>query len=1001
MKTQSYQSIVVALFLFLSGCATSPFDNPVNQRGSDGLTPLQRAIVNNQKEKALQMVENPDVVLQMKSRDRRTALDYSFDMDDTTVRNAIIRKHNQTMTEAGYEDFDNYEIQTTSILEIPNWRKCEILENKIIELANDPIIKSKIDLFTSGVCKGMTSLQSRKHFQRLAYLHHDKIPKDSFSKLTSLNILSADERFYNSMKYNLPDTQKFFESQELLSKKPGPETPPIVGIGVTYVFDREDDRDRLKKLGHSTNMLTQIDWDAIACAAIFEGPEQHSNLNFLVNTKASKDLSCFSGNPIKHAIDTNNNVAIRKLSTLGYVNRISKKQHEKYLRMLINAGNEQGFLTMLSGRKERPHPALIADYILKTKSDQILHELTRNEKHAVGCELLKSPLSSELQIKTISQTIIYDKTCTNGEHPIFVANTSEAFSLIYSELYISPSKESQKGINILQKAIRIGDPDLIKAVAEDNVTLVNQLGARDAVLLPNNNDLIQKLEEYGMSSSYSQIRSEISICHKFPFRKYSSSINQKFFDAYRDIFNKYKDDDELRDIALDSYIACLKQRKSQVAEVSPFRKHDKERPEISSDIYTEAKIDSLIALSMLAYSKVNDIDAIFARDLLHASYGNINDKVDLFRAEVKDYYNFQKSELERRYLLAKKKKEEGEQRAIFGTLIAAGVAVASSAFLDSQGVDSSGMIEQSTSQLFSQYQSMQRMVDKNYRDSIQSLNQVQFDIPEIDVDIVDKLDSDGIRLFVPRYGYRGHHGSLESHPSYDPTNSTVRLLVDFSQGVGRVCTATIIGSGRLLTAKSCVVDGPEMNTPKQIVARFEYLGVDDGSSEVFASRYGDGRDEGWTIMMPPGHFNPGLGGDWKNDWAILQSKHDKRPHLPRSFVDRKQSLMNDSETRAYLNSKGRITLVGYAGHLNEGRFLTMDWGCQIRAAKAGKILTRCKGWAGDAGAGISVVDGQFKGKIIAVHSFSNQSSENLVSGAVSSAHVLQELDAGRYKSVSL
>ena len=293
------------------------------------------------------------------------------------------------------------------------------------------------------------------------------------------------------------------------------------------------------------------------------------------------------------------------------------------------------------------------------------------------------------------------------------------------------------------------------------------------------------------------------------------------------------------------------------------------------------------------------------------------------------------------------------------------------------------------------------MVESDYRDTINSLAKVKLDIPRVEGLLDEELDSDGIRLLVPRYGYKEHHGSLLAGASYDPTNSTVRIVVDFPGGLGRVCSGIVVQAGRILTTKNCVVEGRDMVPARKVIAKYEYLSANDNEIFLSSKDYGNMSGEGWNIMMPEEHFNPRFGGDWKNNWVILEAKPSNGRLLPEFLKNNFIPLMTWDETMTYLKSGGRVTLAGYAIHLNDGRYITMDWGCGILRARPEKMITKCKGWAGDGGAAVTATDGHLKGKTIAIHSLSNLSSSTPESGEVMAAYIMDEVKSGRYKSLEI
>jgi V8-like Glu-specific endopeptidase len=190
---------------------------------------------------------------------------------------------------------------------------------------------------------------------------------------------------------------------------------------------------------------------------------------------------------------------------------------------------------------------------------------------------------------------------------------------------------------------------------------------------------------------------------------------------------------------------------------------------------------------------------------------------------------------------------------------------------------------------------------------------------------VEFLDEDAVRMPV--------------HATLGPLASIAKLI-----GPSHSCTASLVGQALALTNSHCVVD--EGNIDKgPFTLRFDRVG---GFEEVPVVE---------VIRPDVVHVDK----DWENDWALLRLAYHPagRPFL--------QILDPDSADREIANH-APIAVGGYSGDLNDGRFMTLDWGCSFLDDSIATVLTYdCATFKGASGAPVLLTEGAHRYALIGVN----------------------------------
>lgn len=226
------------------------------------------------------------------------------------------------------------------------------------------------------------------------------------------------------------------------------------------------------------------------------------------------------------------------------------------------------------------------------------------------------------------------------------------------------------------------------------------------------------------------------------------------------------------------------------------------------------------------------------------------------------------------------------------------------------------------------------------------------------------ITDDGVRFPLLRVG-RTAHGNATANEF--PLQNVVRITALDGAGNTSLCSGTLVFGNRVLTAQHCVRSkGGQPYAIRSI--EWEYQGLCESKS-------------GWRLCDKNISFTPSgvqsatghWAADWRNDWAIIGLKDDveKLGFNPSRIAD-----MSNPATAHSVHDE-RLVIGGYSGDLNDGREITVHWGC------AGEIVDRliqhrCRGWKGLSGSAIFIASGPLKGHIVGVNAFAalTRSSSN-------------------------
>jgi V8-like Glu-specific endopeptidase len=224
-----------------------------------------------------------------------------------------------------------------------------------------------------------------------------------------------------------------------------------------------------------------------------------------------------------------------------------------------------------------------------------------------------------------------------------------------------------------------------------------------------------------------------------------------------------------------------------------------------------------------------------------------------------------------------------------------------------------------------------------------------------------RWSDDGIRLHMFAIGAGASAGTDAGGPwgffEHDHSHGIVRIRRGES-----FCTGAIVGRYFVLTNQHCVRDkfGSPVSVP--ITVHQEVLVVEknagaSGQPSPVNLKVRDISEDGWVVDS----VSPETG-NWQqhseHDWVVLTLKTHEFDHWLQIA-----SLPADAPS----DELPRVALAGYSGDLDDGMYVTMDWGCKIEDVSESLLKHGCRRWKGASGSPVVAIEGPLRGKIVSVH----------------------------------
>ncbi|WP_335338130.1 ankyrin repeat domain-containing protein [Thioalkalivibrio nitratireducens] len=613
------------------------------------------------------------------------------------------------------------------------------------------------------------------------------------------------------------------------------------------------------------------------------------------------------------------------------------------------------------------------------------------EQLAVLCKRVGEPFSESHQAMYANPSI-FSRPCADGKTPLELAiHNSHPLDRLAAR------EPQQWPTDMFQRNEELGQRLILTAARKGNLDLVAELAAMGARLTRLNYDeFATAFPKKLTDDQYSMLR-KAGLSESIPYiHKVSSECNERDEKSLTLLWNDFQRDTDVRDLVnakLAAYDHCVQSLYTR-AVASPHYPYSRStsRPYLSKESLLPAKYLTVRAMTKLAPASVLDQDISGAVSLIQQASKSIEESVAQYQKADRAWISEQiaKAEEERR---------RAERSALIGTVLMGAVAAYGVREVNRfDPVQGRQLFTQWSSEILTSHISRIDDVQKEHSSQVARLNSLTQGKKGVD----GRFDDDGVRIIVPRIGSWHPFGSLESQNSLQHFSHLFRITSQYKDGTEGFCTAAAIRDGRILTAQHCLHDR-EKGWAQSIRLSWEYLGIEgivspDGRS--YTAVYGR-ESEIITGSFEVETAQNMWTADWGNDWAILTYKGSDIPwRIKYGLTFASEGALRDL---GRADGSVRVVRAGYAAHVNEGSFITMDWGC--RGTVTGSIVyTRCRGWKGDSGSPVVIASGPEKGNIAGVHAFGRGEAGARFTnegGGPSARHIQRELDSGKTRKFSI
>jgi V8-like Glu-specific endopeptidase len=947
----------------LAGCASGGI--PRNHLGQ---SEIQQAILANNIPLATEKIKHGPLINIYYSGWKPTAFALALRHEDISLLEAIIARKEGSVDH----------ITTMSYLELEELEElaCHNLIRFDASQTVRPLLRELIDADDQCVSIGQS-------FAAVVYQNADQLSSETLSwalgsdyknKQLLLALQYDPAKAMEILKSNSPEELGFSSQDALRSAYVGANRAAIQKV-VDY--------------GASPSLISKEDWQPLICQSLAAGVHEPDVITGMIQDYGEAKPKCDPGRPLRDG-----NMVGFEASLRGNDIKLNSPEFQSVFAWIEYRDDPEAMAVLA---KVYGANVLSKDMLAKAlgndKAKQILiFGMNAPKKHELACELLaaNTPLDeSDRQI--IKDGVRLAQKCGSNKLPIFVAqHVPDNFLFIY-ELDPKVYRRAVTKLAVLKSALQTGRSDIVEAVAADSKAQVRQLSAEDIIPIANQGLLLTKLEKYGLPKEHRTYAEVAAICAQHPFDETRTLINQSFFTSYTPVLTKYEGQPEALDTGLMAYRSCLKTRERSLRSANPFVTKKGAPPRVNEDIYATAKARTLYALSLLGSRNAESQNAHQAREIIYDGYESIRQNIELFKEESEKYASQKKQELNEAFDEALKRREEAHGEVDSATWFAAGVTAVVTGVMAYNDIDPSEFLEMSVNTILQKRNERTRQIENNFTYAINAINATNIDIPKLEDHREKKLDKDGVRLLVPRYGIQNPYGSLSSSPVIDHTHAVIKIR----KGSGGHCTGAVLSGMRILTAQHCILDN-DLKIEPSIGVHNDYFSVRKGT--LIGGR--DTYEGPWKYTTAKQRYIEEGEKRWENDWAILEPLNKNDRSIPAFLRNTNLSMVPGEAHQSIRRNKDKIAIAGYAGHLNHGIYLTMDWGCSTTAFTNEIIEDNCRGFGGDSGSPVVMIEGRHKGKVLGVRSYGRGGDQQGRlpydnHGSVSTAHIQRELASAR------